>query len=175
MKNIALSIVLLVGLQACADDKPAAAKADVYAWGVTTIEALEAVLEPTFGNLVENSRAPDDIDYSRFNLVYDPNSSPVLTLSSADKDFLRDAGIISATALYCGLAWDEQNFLPMMQWQRSHLPEAEQRGFQISVIGTIHGFAMGGGGEWLESNPVDCSAVRPILIGNLFADKFGNY
>ncbi len=114
----------------------------------------------------------DNVDFSELNLNYDKNSNMQVALGYADKKFLRDAGVISSVAEYCDLEWDEKQFLPMMQWQRLSVPKSEIYGYQIAVVGYIHGLAQGHTDKWLSENEAECGKVREILKGNLFADKF---
>ena len=146
-------------------------KAGYYKWGDAVVRELSDIYAGDFDQLITSVTIPEDFNYRDYNLTYDASGGTEVNLSAADRAFLRNAGIISAAADACGLAWDQDNFLPMMTWQRGRLPEAKRQGYQIAATGFIHGLAQGRTEQWLAENDRQCEQVRPILQGNLFADQ----
>jgi len=168
-----LSAIFFVALLAtCSANKQTESKADVYAWSIGTLTELATIYPTSFQTMIETAYMPDGLDFTKANLNYDKNSNMQLSLDSVDKKTLRNIGIISSLAEYCDLEWVSNNFSPMMQWQRLHVSVKERNGYQIRVVGFIHGFAQGSADGWLQKNSAKCEQVRRILKGRLFSDKF---
>jgi len=165
-------IIMFTLLLSCSSNGSAASKSDVYSWGIVTLDDLIKIYPTSFQAMSSGALIPDDLDFSKLNANYDKNSNMQISLDRVDIEFLRNAGIISSVSEHCNLDWAEKNFLPMMQWQRQQVPSSERNGYQIAVVGFIHGFAQGRTDEWLLENNAKCEQVRTVLKDHLFDDKF---
>jgi hypothetical protein len=78
-------------------------------------------------------------------------------------------------AEHCELPWNERNFLPMMQWQRTNLTNDERQGVLITRIGFSHGFAMGRTETLLRTWKPNCDQLKIDLDNRMFADVFPGF
>ena len=148
--------------------------ADVYDWGESTFEAALSQADQIAPKLSEYARMPEDIDLEG-RVEPGPVSGESTQIDASNLDFVRDVGVVSALARHCALPWEDRNFLPMMQWQRSRLPAEEQRGHRIGKIGFAHGFAMGRTDHLLFTWQPDCKQLASDLEGRMFADVFPGF
>ena len=160
MKTLIIAIVGSVFLFGCTENtavKVEANKPAVYSWSNAQIARLEKIYPEAFKERL--LAAPSD----------ETNQLP---FDKVDLIFLRDAGIISSVAEFCGLDWAEKNYLPIMQWQRLQVSDSEKNGEKIAIAGALHGAYQGQTDGWLNDNDAKCDQARNVLDGNLFADKF---
>lgn len=170
----AASTAMLVTIS-CSLNKEHAQVSDVHTWGSQTVASLAEIYPDSFQAMTEGAIIPNDFDYAKLSLDYDKSSNIDAELSLTEKSFLRDAGVISSIAEFCGMEWNNKNFDPIMAWHRRNLSPLERRGYKIAKTGVTHGFAQGRMDWWLKTNDPHCLKVRSILDGNLFADNFKGY
>lgn len=160
----------LVAASSCQQSSPPPDDADVFAWGQTTLARAVSQtdrLQPAF---FETARIPKDFEYKKTGADFGEENSK--QISELNANFLRNVGIVSALAEYCKLPWNEDNFLPMMQWQRTRLPKEERNGLLTYRMAVSHGYAMGITDDVLEHWQPDCDQLKIDLDRKLFADVF---
>ena len=161
MKLCLLFIISTIFIYGCSENeekKTLATKPSVYEWSGDLIKQLADIYPDSFQKTLLDPSTTDansEVPFNKVELV-----------------FLRDAGIISSISEVCDLDWAEKNYLPVMQWQRTLVTEAERNGRKISMVGALHGAYQGQTDNWLQEHDAKCDEAQTILSGNLFADKF---
>lgn len=69
-----------------------------------------------------------------------PEEKSTLPLTVLEAQMIVDRGLVSGVAEHCGLAWQRQNFVPMMAYWRDIQKKTER---QMALIGVMHGIVQG--------------------------------
>ena len=154
---------------ACSKNNPVPNDSDVFAWGHSTLHLTLSQTDKISPDFFDLALIPHDYDYSKGKYDSPPTDEKVNSLNA---QFLSHVGIVSSLADYCSLDWNDQNFLPMMQWQRSRPPKQKRNGQLISRIGFAHGYAMGTTDELLKVWQPNCDQLTSDLDGQFFSEKF---
>jgi len=168
--KILLSIVALITAVSCQESSPPPDDAEVFAWGKATLTSAVSQTDRLRPKFFETARIPNDFEYKKTGKDF--GEEEFKKISESNANFLRDVGIVSALAEYCKLPWNENNFLPMMQWQRTRLPDNERNGLLTYQMAVSHGYAMGITDDVLEHWKPNCDQLKTDLDGKLFADVF---
>ena len=163
--------MLILIHSACAKSKPVPNDNDVFQWAQDNLKIAFSQTNEIKPEFFELAKIPADVEYEKTYLDFDETTAPS-PISLKNANFLRDVGVVSALADHCKLRWNDNNFLPMMQWQRNRAPEINRQGYKIYTIGFSHGYSMGVTDTLLKTWQPDCERLRNDLKGKLFADVF---
>ena len=173
-KTAALTLLpLALLLSACANPPPPPSA--IYAWAADTVALIPHDASPSeWSALLIDAQIPRDFPFSKTRADFGDGKTPVFDIDPRNFEAVAKAGITSSIAEYCKLDYEELNFLPLMQWQRSQLPESAQYGYEIYVLGVAHGYAMGSTDNWLQTHAIDCTTFEQSLDGQFFSQVFGS-
>ena len=169
--KIALFIALILPILGCSLNQHETSEAEVIEWARLNLETALSQTKQIKPEFFEAALIPSDFEYPKSPADFD-ESGPPQEIATADAEFLRNVGIVSALAEHCQLEWNDRNFLPMMQWQRTRVPQSQRNGHLIYKMGFSHGYAMGTTDRILEHWEVDCDRLKSDLSGKLFADVY---
>ena len=169
--KIFLLFFTLVATVSCQQSTPPPIESEVFAWGEATLESAVSQTDRLKPKFFELARIPSDYKYLKTAKDFGEKDLDK-KISDSNANFLRDVGIVSALAEHCELPWNEDNFLPMMQWQRTRLPKEERNGLLTYRIAVSHGYAMSITDDVLEHWQPDCDQLKIDIDGKLFANVF---
>ena len=143
---------------------------DVAEWSAKLLADVSGEVE-IYGDAANATLLPEDFQFGD-DLRYTGDRGTDRTIPLKDREILRNVGIVSGMAEGCGLDWADRNFLPMMQWQRSRLPESDRNGLYVAKLGASHGVAMQIGSLLTQLPDFDCDSFRAAVDGSMFVDRF---
>ena len=144
--------------------------ADVEAWAASTVDL--AYTDPKLASAIrELATLPADFDFPD-TLRFSGQAGTDRGLTDSERQTVASVGLLSAFGEACGMAWEDLNFLPFMQWFRSRLPEEDRNGRLVAKVGASHGFAMNVGAQVAEVALPDCERLRPDMEPQFFSKVF---
>ncbi len=174
MKLIFPTIFLGVIFSSCSQKSVPPEPQSVSNWAEDNLRILAQSNSPDEWNtFLATALIPEDFSYRKSRQDFNDGQGPVFEIDKRNLETVRNIGIASSVADFCGLDYETLNFLPMMQWQRSQLPESARNGYEIYVVGVAHGYAMGKTDELLDSIEIDCVKFSKDMNRRFFSQAFG--
>jgi len=168
------AIFLGLSLSSCEQKSLPPEPHSVYNWSEENLNILGSNRSSNeWRTFLAAALIPEDFSYRKSRRDFSDGQGPVFEIDKRNFETVRNIGITSSIADFCELDYEGLNFLPLMQWQRSQLPESIQNGYEIYVIGVAHGYAMGKTDDWLETNKIDCAKFSKDMGGRFFNQVFG--
>lgn len=160
-------------LSACAKSLPPPTPADVSRWADVNVAYIPPVPSADWEALLISARIPSEYAYPKSRLDFNGGKDPVFDIEDWNWEMVKNTGIASSVADFCKLDYEALNYFPMMDWQRSQLPDVVSNGYEIYVLGFAHGYAMGKTDQWLETNGMDCAGFEKAFADRFFSEVFG--
>jgi hypothetical protein len=167
---------LLLGLLvvACSQKPMAPSPSTIYNWAEENLSQIPHTANADeWQTLLNIAMIPNDFPYRKSRNDFSNGKNPIFEIDSRNFETVKNTGILSSMADFCKKDYESLNFLPLMQWQRSQLPETSKNGYEIYILGVAHGYAMGKTDEWLEIHPINCTGFSKVMDGRFLSQVFG--